>query len=322
MAMYFPQILETAIGLCFLFLALSLAATALNEWIAQLLSIRSKSLYRTIQAWFAEGKVNGEEEAARFYAHPLIKSLRPIGADGVPRNPSFIPSKQFALALLDFVHEKAAMESEQAAGEEDEQEGDGLPRMDVARTLAALEKAALPDELKKTLKILLHRAGDDFNEAVANVGEWFDNGMDRLSGWYKRRASHWQFGLGLLMALALNADTFQISRELWANPVLRHEVAARAEAMAENGLPADDAYEASKTQLEALPLGWFEPGRDGEDDEWAFKAPGDGWDWLVKILGLLTTGFLISLGGPFWFDAMEKLLKLRAAGPKPERARS
>ena len=38
--------------------------------------------------------------------------------------------------------------------------------------------------------------------------------------------------------------------------------------------------------------------------------------WLIKLLGLLITVLALSLGAPFWFDALTKLGSLRQAGPK------
>jgi hypothetical protein len=32
------------------------------------------------------------------------------------------------------------------------------------------------------------------------------------------------------------------------------------------------------------------------------------------------TGLAVSLGAPFWFDMLKKVLSVRAAGPKPDRA--
>ena len=40
-------------------------------------------------------------------------------------------------------------------------------------------------------------------------------------------------------------------------------------------------------------------------------------EMLVDFLGLLITGFAISLGAPFWFDGLKGLLSIRAAGPRP-----
>jgi hypothetical protein len=43
--------------------------------------------------------------------------------------------------------------------------------------------------------------------------------------------------------------------------------------------------------------------------------------WLVfKFLGCLMTALAISLGAPFWFDLLGRLVNLRATGAKPAKA--
>jgi len=37
----------------------------------------------------------------------------------------------------------------------------------------------------------------------------------------------------------------------------------------------------------------------------------------MKIGGLLVTAFALSFGAPFWFDLLNRLVNLRAAGKKP-----
>jgi hypothetical protein len=37
----------------------------------------------------------------------------------------------------------------------------------------------------------------------------------------------------------------------------------------------------------------------------------------MKIVGLLLTAVALTLGAPFWFDLLSKLVKLRSSGDKP-----
>jgi hypothetical protein len=57
-----------------------------------------------------------------------------------------------------------------------------------------------------------------------------------------------------------------------------------------------------------LPIGWS---RDAPiTDPRAFpRAPGD---WLLKLLGILLTGFAISQGAPFWFDLLNRFMVVRS----------
>jgi hypothetical protein len=43
-------------------------------------------------------------------------------------------------------------------------------------------------------------------------------------------------------------------------------------------------------------------------------------DWLTKILGLLLTAFAISLGAPFWFDVLNKIIVVRSTVKPKEKS--
>jgi len=59
-----------------------------------------------------------------------------------------------------------------------------------------------------------------------------------------------------------------------------------------------------------LPIGW-------ENEKWEnFLCSTKGWE-NISILGWLITAFSVSLGAPFWFDILNKLVDLRSAGKKP-----
>lgn len=65
--------------------------------------------------------------------------------------------------------------------------------------------------------------------ARQNVEQWFDNSMDRLSGWYKRRAQILAFTIGFFIALLSNVDTILVANQLWRQPELRDTLTTQAE---------------------------------------------------------------------------------------------
>src|SRR5690348_17625127 len=86
------QTLDVAIGLIFVFLALSLVVTAFNELVAAWLKRRPNNLWQGIV------RLVGDEAFAKaLYDHPLISSL----SQSSSLKPSYIPSRTFALAVLD-----------------------------------------------------------------------------------------------------------------------------------------------------------------------------------------------------------------------------
>jgi hypothetical protein len=98
-------ILDAGIAIVFLFLLVSLVVTAVNESIAALLVSRAKWLQRGVERLLTSAVTKD------FYEHPLIKGsssdqglfrtyvLRGLAGSG----PSYIPSRTFALTLLDVV---------------------------------------------------------------------------------------------------------------------------------------------------------------------------------------------------------------------------
>src|SRR5512147_513268 len=95
-------LLNICIGLIFLFLLLSIITTALQEVVANLLSLRGKYLIKAIRAMIADGGTRAD-----FFKHPLIYSLfrgklKPTPSSEEPkRPPSYIPARNFAIAAYD-----------------------------------------------------------------------------------------------------------------------------------------------------------------------------------------------------------------------------
>jgi hypothetical protein len=279
--MFGSTILDVAIAIVFIYLLISLVISAINELIAGLLKSRAKNLSKGIQALLQDPSQAGW--VARLYQHPLIQSLSPPNS-----KPSYIPSRTFALALLDLIAPATA---------------------DGARTLADLKTgmANLPQPLQRTLTNLLDEAQHDVERLKTQIEIWFNNGMDRASGWYKRKTQWIQFFLGLSLVILLNIDSVHIGRTLFAvNSPLRASLVESAKSfVAQPGgtnRPMKDVVEAISTA--SLPIGWTEvPKRD---------------QWLTIVLGWLITAFAVSLGAPFWFDLLNKFINVRASGKAPE----
>ncbi|HET6960423.1 MAG TPA: hypothetical protein VFI56_27740 [Vicinamibacterales bacterium] len=92
-------------------------------------------------------------------------------------------------------------------------------------------------DLARTLLPLLDEAADDTDRFRRNVEVWFNDGMDRVAGWYKRHTTAWQAAIGFLLAVALNVDALQIVRTLYRDPALRQSIASQAQAYANEPHP-------------------------------------------------------------------------------------
>ena len=279
--MFGSQILDIGIGLITLFLLLSLVCSSIKEGLETFLKFRSKDLERGLVEMFDDQK--RQVIVKQFYDHPLINGLfrgHYEDAKKLGQLPSYIPSHTFALAVLDMVKNE-------------------------------------PEDsyLRKTLTPLLNAAGEDYRRAQANVEDWFNASMDRVSGWYKRRTQIIIASLGFAVAFGFNIDTVAIARYLNVTPAGRSVLIEQAGKMNSSKTPGLKDLQTA-VRLTDIPIGWTY--QKDVDDNIAWRSwPSGFWAWMLKLAGLLSTGLAISLGAPFWFDVLNKVMVIRST-VKPE----
>ncbi|MGI8684901.1 MAG: hypothetical protein ACR2MO_07415 [Acidimicrobiales bacterium] len=298
--MQLSTVLEVVLALSFLFATLSLVASGANEMISAALGLRARTLKKGIA-----NLLSGEAESERkvvvdaLYGHPLIASLYRKG-----RLPSYIPKQKFALALIDEKIKPAV-----GAG---------------ANAVAAIPGLidGLPDgQLKASLDVLWRDANDDVGQFRRNVEGWFDDSMERVSGWYRRLAQIILGVLGVVLAVGLNVNAATVAQQLWRDAPLRAAVVKQAEQPQPPTEQADSPTEQadsptlteSAKEVEAglkavdslsLPIGWD----DGFDPD------------LASVPGWLFTAIAISMGAPFWFDLLGRVARLRSTGVRTQTA--
>ena len=184
--------------------------------------------------------------------------------------------------------------------------------------------------LRRVLDQLWEDSNEDIDQFKMSVQGWYNELMERASGWYKKHIQLVTFLFGLVIAVALNADTFSIYERLSNNSSARQDVVrmatdfvnkSEAQALQPSTTPAnaqditqkidkllkDDIEEARNP----LGLGW----RSYRED-FAYLDQ-DIWDWLQRVLGWLVTALAISLGAPFWFDLLRKFVRVSGSGNLP-----
>ena len=200
-------ILDVAIGLVLVYVLLSLLVSLITEFIARLFALRAKML----KAWLAQ---LFDDDTNAFYGHSLIRGLEQNTKDN-GKFPSYISSKTFAMTLLDL-----ALPSD-----------NGVPS-NLATAIEGINSSELPASAKEIIIANLRTVDGNLERARQEIADWFDGAMERVSGWYKRRMQGWTLGLGLVVALAVNADTYHISQALWRDDSLREAVVIRATQLA------------------------------------------------------------------------------------------
>jgi hypothetical protein len=327
-----PAILDVAIGLTFVFLLFSLVVTAANEIWLSFLDQRTRFLRQGLRDLFHEyqheplpgwlrslrNKLLGKPEApptgpsllGEFYEHGLINAL----SKGRGERPTYIAPGIFVTALLDLLAAKGGSKSPDR----------------VKRLQAGIAKIAKENpHLAQSLKALLTQASGNLDAFRSEIETWFNDSMDRVTGWYKRYSQQWLLCLGLGLAIVCNVDSVHIIRVLSIDPNLRKAIVDQAQTYASDRAKASPPGQAAepgdptKTAPSvaafkdavgamgglALPIGW-----DGAQ----VKYFTDDDHWLAALAGWLVTAIAASLGAPFWFDTLQRFINIRGNGRAPE----
>jgi len=225
-----------------------------------------------------------------------------------------------------------------------------LSKLSLAQTIDDLQHALddMQDGPLKThfsnavqaLKAQVDTAQVKLETVRQNVENWFDHSMDRVSGIYKRRAHTWLLCLAFILTFSLGADTLAMARMLAANSTLRSAIVSQAGAAvatpATTGTQAAGAGASLPPSTESKQVvsdlheveslfgyqGVIPPPGDTDVNGQPIP-PADWWEGyakaaFLKLIGMSLTAFAVSLGAPFWFDLLQKLVNVRSSGPKPE----
>ena len=266
--MFNSTILDLVIGMIFVYLLLSLMCSAANEIIELHLKNRAVDLERGIRELLNDrDRASGIVEA--IYKHPLVNGLfeKSYNPDrltkwrrflGHVNLPSYIPARNFALALMDtkLVSAKegegqSEAKATPAQGLPSGASGATPPSSAGAQFVVNVQPPApqpppnpnvvptlrenietFPDDVKRALTALVDAAGNDAAKARENIENWYNSSMDRVSGWYKRRSQVFVLIIGFMVAIALNADSIVIAKKLWSDKPLRDSLVAAADAYA------------------------------------------------------------------------------------------
>ncbi len=260
----------------------------------------------------------------------LVLGLAPVkwkeGVRGISDQkllPSYIPSRTFAMAIVDMLNEHKTTGADTMKS--------------ITQSLADHNWQYRDNKAVQAMYALALNANGDLQAFQRNLENWYNDSMDRASGWYKRHVQRILLGLGLLLAVLFNVDSVRVARTLWVDrdarqamvnaadqyvkehPTPKASTTAGTTAAAETktGDQAETKTPASGDELEKslkdttgafrrvtdtamLPVGW--------KSENVAKTL---WEWAVLMVGWLVTGLAISLGAPFWFDVLNKFMVVR-----------
>ena len=295
-------------------------------------------LWQWLKSWVSDKEVKTLYN--RFYHHPIIKNY---GENAVFSKPSYLNPENFSSILIDTIKnldpEKELLTADFGTikdivyrySQDEQQKNNGTPAKKLASPNNFPAKVEIQDRVIdcETFKILnyhLNEAAGDLNVFKHRLEEWFNNSMDRVSGWYKRHTQFMLLLIGLFLAIGLNIDTIAITTYL-----SKHK--QEAEILANMGAVAikDTSFKPTTDPISQrnlrnlinenysvsslLGLGWGNYNNNktiwGKIKYILYETFCESWS---RFLGFLITALAISLGAPFWFDLLSKIVNLRSSG--------
>ncbi|HEU4375801.1 MAG TPA: hypothetical protein VFS02_20060 [Telluria sp.] len=142
-----------------------------------------------------------------------------------------------------------------------------------ARYLRQMIEGIEDPGMRKILLALFDDAEGNIEKFKQNIEIWFNNAMDRVSGWYKRRAQAVIAALAVLAAVGMNVDAVLIFKHLQTYPGARDALVAQASKFVASGQPL-----AAAAPVATQEAGAATPSVNGGDDydgRLKFTAPAD-----------------------------------------------
>ena len=318
--MFNSQILDVAIGLALMFLFQSILISGINDLLVSLLSVRGKIL-KTFLISALKSKDAKDTLFVQISTSPFINSLK--------RNnkfPAEITSRNFSDAIIELIIREDASKE---------------PYINKIKN----NIETLPDsEFKSILITRLNESGDNYEKFKTSIENWFDDYMDRISRWYKKRVTYIMYFFAFVTTMALNVDALFVMNELWKNPKLRESAVMMSENVVKKnfneitkkkytGLLTDssdikDTINVALNQVTDnyqnlhildFPITWayayqLQYGKEEplESRSLLYKL-----QWtskqltLEKLLGFIITTLAVSIGAPIWYDIIKKLVSAR-----------
>jgi hypothetical protein len=194
--------------------------------------------------------LKNKKVASLFYAHPLIKYL---GEDNYYSKPAYLDPTNFSKVIIDLlkgfdnpesqviqsIHNsiitktiyKLPITSKEAEYDKSNPAFNSLIKQNLLIDDASSPPSKTIDVNPSTalfLKSIWLESGADIDMFKSKLEQWFNDTMDRATGWYKRYTRIILFILGLIVAFAFNVDTIAIHRILSTNKPARDQMVQMA----------------------------------------------------------------------------------------------
>ena len=243
--------LSILISLVLIYAVLSILVSIVVEWWNHMRKARGKMLQEAIGKLLSD-PIN-YEYGHLFYGHYMISGLQ---SDHRP--PQYISSTMFAEVLIDVIAKQAEHAqristnlNSGAKFKKYEIMGATPPTSVIGRFKVAMD---MMDEspFKDVLKSFWDKSAGDYDTMKKLMAAWYDDYMDRVSGWYKSRIQRKLLVAGFVVAIGLNVDSLHLVKILSLDENLRNSLVTTAESVADNYAALADSAKKDANELKKV----------------------------------------------------------------------
>lgn len=253
--MLIPQnnILDIIISLTLIYAILSILVSILMEWWNYYRKTRAKMLKQSIYQLLKDDTLN-LDYGDLLYKHFAISGLK----SSTNRLPQYISSGMFAEALIDVIAKQAVhaqeikLENKDAeSGKKYETAGDPPPEKVIDRFKLSVSKMNV-SPFTDVLNSFWDKSNGDYDKLKQLIENWYNDYMDRVTGWYKGQQK-WKFVFfGFIVALGINADSIHMIKVLSMDDALRTKLAVTAENVADQYSALADSAKQNNSKILSL----------------------------------------------------------------------
>lgn len=256
------KILEVVIGLAVVYFIYAVLVSALVESLSSKFKLRghflqlgilkllgvnhtekSKALiWKSIQMPENNGNEGNTSLGIAICNHPFLTSPRLSSDNGAWQ--SYLPSQQFSAAVIDSLLNQ----------DRKKDDGEVTKPFDISRIGQEIEKLS-DTHLKTSLRTLLLQEEQTLKGFDLQLQYWFNQQMDRTSGWYKKWVKLLTFAVGFLIAFVVNLDAIDLTAHLWSDDKARTEFVNLAQTYTK--LDIEDAKALAIEEF-TFPIGWID----------------------------------------------------------------
>ncbi|MGR9086679.1 MAG: hypothetical protein ACU841_06355 [Gammaproteobacteria bacterium] len=309
--------IDILLGLSVIMLGVSMSVTVLSQIATNILNSRGRHLLLGLADLLQQIDPDIERRLARRIAGTVL--IHPMIRDAMGRYGTTIHREEFTKLLMDLASGHISRNISETLGPEAqgrllallEKNGIRDPKGTLERVrLLALKLEMTHPELAGNVRQNMSLMQEANSHLVAKINTWFDQTIDRVSGRFTDTTRMITVVCSFLVACTIQLDTIALINRLSVDTELRNSLVKNAVEMG--------------AQSEETPHMLSNLSGQNQDDIkqllqlGILQIPKNLQDWYanwqrVNPLGIGFTVILLSLGAPFWYNALKNLLKLRSA---------